>query len=199
MGVRNADFPCLNVAKASSVKTGDDIYAIGAPKSMSYTLTKGVISAKERKVGKHSYIQIDAPINEGNSGGPLLNDNGEVLGVNTLKMTDSEGIGLAIPIEEVILYLRSLNLEVNEEGNIAGNIDLPEGQENNPEENKDTSKGTHKVEQKEGNATLWSLLFVLSMIGNIVLFILFITERRKHIKCGQDMSERTDFEIEILE
>ena len=46
---------------------------------MAYTLTKGTISAKERIIREKSYIQIDAAINEGNSGGPLLNDSGEVL------------------------------------------------------------------------------------------------------------------------
>ena len=199
LGVREADFPCLSVADESSIKTGDDIYAIGAPKSMSYTLTKGVISAKSRTIGKNSYIQIDAPINEGNSGGPLLNDKGEVLGVNTLKMTDSEGIGLAIPIQEVIQYLQSLNLEVNEEGNVTGDLQLPEGQENQPEGNKKTPSGTKKDVEETDSSTLWIFLFILSMIGNAVFLILFITERTKNSKMQRDMSERTDFEIEILE
>ena len=94
--VQDAQFPYLDIADLSTMKTGDDIYAIGAPHGMAYTLTKGGISAKERMVGNQSYIQIDAPINQGNSGGPLLNDDGQVLGMNTLKMSDSEGIGLAI-------------------------------------------------------------------------------------------------------
>ena len=92
--VEDAVFPYLTIADTSTMKTGDDIYAIGAPKGMAYTLTKGGISAKERMIGNRAYIQIDAAINEGNSGGPLLNDAGQVLGMNTLKMSDTEGIGL---------------------------------------------------------------------------------------------------------
>ena len=96
------------------MKTGDDIYAIGAPKGMAYTLTKGGVSAKERMIGNKSYIQIDAAINEGNSGGPLLNDAGQVLGMNTLKMSDSEGIGLAIPVNRICEYLKSLGIELKD-------------------------------------------------------------------------------------
>ena len=61
--VKDAKFPYLEIADLSTMKTGDDIYAIGAPHGMAYTLTKGGVSAKERIVGKQSYIQIDAPIN----------------------------------------------------------------------------------------------------------------------------------------
>ena len=98
--IENAAFSYLMMANLSAVKIGDDIYTIGAPKGMAYTLTKGTISAKERIIREKSYIQIDAAINEGNSGGPLLNDSGEVLGMNTLKMTDSEGIGYRYRLTE---------------------------------------------------------------------------------------------------
>ena len=81
LGVDGIEFPYLSVADPSTIKTGDDIYAIGAPKSMAYTLTKGVISAQNREIGGNKYIQIDAAINQGNSGGPLLNDAGQVLGM----------------------------------------------------------------------------------------------------------------------
>ncbi len=101
------------------MKTGDDIYAIGAPKGMAYTLTKGSVSAKERMIGKDPCIQIDAPINQGNSGDPLLNDAGEVLGMNTMKMSDSEGIGLAIPISRICDYLSSIGIALSNSGTAA--------------------------------------------------------------------------------
>ena len=85
--VAGAEFPYLDIADLTAMKTGDDIYAVGAPKGMAYTLTKGGISAKERMIADQYYIQIDAAINEGNSGGPLLSDSGQVLGMNTLKMS----------------------------------------------------------------------------------------------------------------
>jgi serine protease Do len=92
-----ATFRCLHVADENGSKIGDEIYTVGAPSNLAYTLTKGIISAIERKIGANTYIQVDAPVNAGNSGGPLLNDKGEVLGVNTLKVSGSEGIGLSIP------------------------------------------------------------------------------------------------------
>ena len=64
----------------------------------SYTLTKGIVSSKDRAAGGQKYIQTDAAINSGNSGGPLLNDDGAVVGINSYKFSNSEGIGLAIPI-----------------------------------------------------------------------------------------------------
>ncbi len=88
-----ATFRCLHVADENGSKIGDEIYTVGAPSNLAYTLTKGIISAIERKIGANTYIQVDAPVNAGNSGGPLLNDKGEVLGVNTLKVSGSEGIG----------------------------------------------------------------------------------------------------------
>ena len=83
--IKNATFPFLNIADLTTMKTGDDIYAIGAPKGMAYTLTKGGVSAKERMIGNRSYIQIDAPINEGNSGGPYhrRNNNTGIIAMET--------------------------------------------------------------------------------------------------------------------
>lgn len=102
---------------------GDSIYTIGSPLGINYqgTVTSGIISGKERMVqttvGDNSngnwlmkVIQIDAPINHGNSGGPLLNINGEVIGICTLKFTDEEveGMGFAIPIEYAKIHIEEL-------------------------------------------------------------------------------------------
>lgn len=201
LGVEEKDFPYLKIADINETNTGDDIYAIGAPKSMAYTLTKGVISAKERQVGKYSYIQIDAAINEGNSGGPLLNDAGQVLGMNTLKMSDSEGIGLAIPISDVCTYLKELGLEIDSTGNIPSKIDPP--QEDEPTS---PSEGDEKVsnesEPEEENNTLTIIAFaiaLLSIAGNIVLAIMLVYQKRKNLILKYDPRERTDFDIDILE
>ena len=89
---------------------GEDVIAIGTPLSLDFrnTVTKGIVSALNRTVGisnsggyttyMQNLIQHDASINPGNSGGPLLRTNGEVVGINTLKASDAEGIGFAIPI-----------------------------------------------------------------------------------------------------
>ena len=203
--VQDANFPYLDIADPSTMKTGDDIYAIGAPKGMAYTLTKGGISAKERMVGNQSYIQIDAPINEGNSGGPLLNDAGQVLGMNTLKMSDSEGIGLAIPISRVCEYIQSLGIELNTNGNVVGSLEIPEEsapietQPDNNDENKEPSDNRDYKKRTPASTYAFAMIAVLSLTANIVLVVLLINEKKKKTVVPYDPSERTDFDIEILE
>ncbi len=94
----------LPFADAKAIREGDVAYAIGAPKGLAYTLSKGTVSSKGRNIDNYMYVQTDAPITYGNSGGPLLNDRGEVLGVNTF-MEESEKFGFALRIDEVSYYL----------------------------------------------------------------------------------------------
>ena len=189
-------------ADYKSLNTGDDVYAIGAPKSMAYTLTKGVISAKEREIGKYKYIQTDAAINEGNSGGPLLNDEGNVIGINTLKMSDSEGIGLAIPMTVVCDFLKSLNIELDENGNVSETIVQEitnEGKDNPSEKDKDNDKNKNNVVKTPLIVTILLIALCVSVAGNIVLIILLVFQRRKNLNLKYDPRERTDFDIDILE
>ena len=202
LGVKDAKFTPLTVADYKSLNTGDDVYAIGAPKSMAYTLTKGVISAKEREIGKYKYIQTDAAINEGNSGGPLLNDEGNVIGINTLKMSDSEGIGLAIPMTVVGDFLKSLNIELDENGNVSETIVQEitnEGKDNPSEKDKDNDKNKNNVVKTPLIVTILLIALCVSVAGNIVLIILLVFQRRKNLNLKYDPRERTDFDIDILE
>lgn len=200
LGVKDAKFTPLTIADYSALNTGDDVYAIGAPKSMAYTLTKGVISAKEREIGKYKYIQTDAAINEGNSGGPLLNDEGNVIGVNTLKMSDSEGIGLAIPMTVVSDFLKSLNIELDENGNVSETI-IQETKDE--EKDKPSDKDDNKEQEKTIKTPLVVTILVIalcgSVAGNIVLVILLVFQKRKNLNLKYDPRERTDFDIDILE
>jgi len=84
--------------KASYVQQGATVYTIGSPVGLSHTVTSGVISGY-RKIDGKRFVQVDAPINPGNSGGPLVNAQGQVLGVNTMIINNTEGIGFAIPFE----------------------------------------------------------------------------------------------------
>jgi serine protease Do len=84
---------------------GETVIAIGNPFGFSHTVTTGVISALDRSIRTddrvfHEFIQIDASINPGNSGGPLLNINGELIGINTAIYAKAQGIGFAIPISK---------------------------------------------------------------------------------------------------
>lgn len=200
LGVKDAKFTPLTFADYKSLNTGDDVYAIGAPKSMAYTLTKGVISAKEREIGKYKYVQTDAAINEGNSGGPLLNDEGNVIGVNTLKMLDSEGIGLAIPMTVVSDFLKSLNIELDENGNVSETIiqETKEDEKDKPSE-KDDDKEQEKTLKTPLVVTILVIALCCSVAGNIVLVILLVFQKRKNLNLKYDPRERTDFDIDILE
>ncbi len=102
----------LTLADSDNIKIGETVYAIGNPIGFEFrrTVTSGIISAKNRTIKieeeeNSSYmtdlIQTDATINPGNSGGPLIYPNGEVIGINTVKITTAEGIGFAIPINIV--------------------------------------------------------------------------------------------------
>ncbi len=203
LAVEGADFPYLPIADLSSVNTGDDIYAIGAPKSMAYTLTKGVISAKERIIGRSTYIQIDAAINEGNSGGPLLNDSGQVLGMNTLKLSDSEGIGLAIPADVILSCLIELEIELDSSGNVTV-IDAtkPAPPVNNDEPHNDEPQNDNTDGESEGlPAITYAALAAagVSLLGNAVLLILLIYQKKRNLTVKYDPRERTDFDIDIWE
>jgi S1-C subfamily serine protease len=99
----------LKLGDSSAVEVGDPVYAIGNPFDLERTLTTGVISALQREITApngftiNHVLQTDAPINPGNSGGPLLNINGEVIGINSQIETGSSGggsvgIGFSIPI-----------------------------------------------------------------------------------------------------
>ena len=109
------------IGDSSKIVAGDSVVAIGCPSGieLSGTATSGMVSKANRelsitdsygRVQKTMYvIQIDAPINPGNSGGPLINDRGEVIGINTLKLSSTyEGIGFALPINGVIDIVNQL-------------------------------------------------------------------------------------------
>ena len=99
----------LNLGDSDTIKLGQEVCAIGNPIGIEFqrTVTSGIISGLDRTIkvedeNGESYmedlIQTDASINSGNSGGPLINKNGEVIGINSIKITSAEGIGFAIPI-----------------------------------------------------------------------------------------------------
>lgn len=97
--------PSIEMGDSSDIMIGETVIAIGNPFGFSNTVTTGVISAVDRSVRTndrvfHSFLQTDASINPGNSGGPLLNINGELIGINTAIYAKAQGIGFAIPINK---------------------------------------------------------------------------------------------------
>lgn len=102
----------VTLGNSNKIRIGETVYAIGNPIGFEFrrTVTSGIISSKNRTIkleeeNNSSYmsdlIQTDATINPGNSGGPLISTNGEIIGINTVKISSAEGIGFAIPINVV--------------------------------------------------------------------------------------------------
>ena len=98
--IKAENLPFLKFGDSDTLEVGEWLLAIGNPLGLDRTVTAGILSAKSRNIHSGSYddfLQTDASINPGNSGGPLLNMNGEVIGVNTAIARQAQGIGFAIP------------------------------------------------------------------------------------------------------
>ncbi len=137
LAIIKINMKCINYAKlgdSDKLKVGDSVYAIGNPIGFEFqkTVTSGIISALNRtiifdeneqsvrkngnfnqnnsdnKIYMSNLIQTDATINPGNSGGPLINNNGEIIGINTVKITSAEGIGFAVPVNVVKPIIQKL-------------------------------------------------------------------------------------------
>jgi serine protease Do len=107
-------FPAVTFANSDEVRVGDWVIAIGNPFGLGSTVTAGIVSARSRDIRAGPYddfLQVDAPINRGNSGGPSFNLNGEVIGINTAIFSPSGGnvgIGFAIPANLAVPVIESL-------------------------------------------------------------------------------------------
>ena len=101
----DAKLPTVRWGNSDKLRVGDPVFAVGAPFGLSGSVTSGIVSARGRDIGAGPYddfIQVDAPINKGNSGGPLFDANGNVVGVNTAIFSPSGGnvgIGFSIPAD----------------------------------------------------------------------------------------------------
>ena len=118
-----------SIGKSEDIRVGDTVFTIGSPMGIDFrgTVTRGILSGKNRLVSVSisgsqadwimNVMQTDAAINPGNSGGPLCNINGEVIGINSLKIVKEtiEGIGFAIPIEDALSYAE----QIREKGSIS--------------------------------------------------------------------------------
>lgn len=137
--------PSIEMGDSSDIMIGETVIAIGNPFGFSNTVTTGVISALGRSIRTedrvyNNFIQTDASINPGNSGGPLLNINGELIGINTAIYAKAEGIGFAIPINiarkiifDLIAYGEVVHAWVgitvqNVDTHMAGYLNLPKDQ-----------------------------------------------------------------------
>lgn len=112
--VKAENLPILKIGNTRNLKIGEWVMAIGSPLSFEHSVTKGIISAKGRSLRGQQYIpyiQTDVPINRGNSGGPLINMQAEVIGINTLILSNTGGymgLSFSIPIDVAMSVVQQL-------------------------------------------------------------------------------------------
>lgn len=134
LAIIKINMKCINYAKlgdSDNITVGESVYAIGNPIGFEFqkTVTSGIVSAVNRtlifneknqtntdenfenETYMSNLIQTDATINPGNSGGPLINSDGEIIGINTVKITSAEGIGFAVPINSIKPIISKLESE----------------------------------------------------------------------------------------
>lgn len=100
-----ADEFSLKIGDISVLKTRDEVFVLGYPYGLPYTETQGIVSSPNQLMEGKYYVQTDAPVNPGNSGGPLVNIKGEVIGITTCKFNDADNMGFAVPATELVKFL----------------------------------------------------------------------------------------------
>ncbi len=105
--------PAVVFAPSAGLKPGVRVAAVGAPQGLPNSVTAGVVSATAREIKGQKYLQIDAALNKGNSGGPVVESNGEVVGIATATIQEASNVGFALPSEAVLEFLKAQNVTVS--------------------------------------------------------------------------------------
>jgi S1-C subfamily serine protease len=90
--------PAPTVGDATLLRPGDEVYAIGNPRRLGFTVSRGIVSFVGRPMDGARYVQTDLPINDGNSGGPVVNARGELVGMMSFILRRAQGISFALPV-----------------------------------------------------------------------------------------------------
>ncbi|KHO48619.1 trypsin-like peptidase domain-containing protein [Candidatus Pacearchaeota archaeon] len=104
----------LELEKSENVGVGEKVLAIGTPEGLSFSATDGIVSAVNRTGfgTAGSYVQTNAQLNPGNSGGPLINKDGKVIGMNNFKLVNSEGIGFALEADKIKIGVNTISKQL---------------------------------------------------------------------------------------
>jgi S1-C subfamily serine protease len=105
-----AGLPAVVFAHPDAIQTGARVAAVGAPLGLTNSVTEGVVSALDREVNGQKYMQIDAALNSGSSGGPVVDDHGDVVGIATATVEKATNIGLALPSGIALDFLKAQHL-----------------------------------------------------------------------------------------
>jgi len=191
-----SNLPVARFGNSDKLSVGDTVIAIGNPLGQEHTVTQGIVSSAMRELNGMLYIQTDAALNPGNSGGPLVNSKGEVIGINTMIPKGYQGIGFAIPIKETFEMLKQMNISVNtvfDNNDIALYMKQP------------GAKPLSKIStgsSKKSKSNLVSVIIVvfgtLLLAVGIIIFILSRIHRRKERKLENIVLEENKFNEEDL-
>ncbi len=109
----SGSFDSIEFGDSDDVRVGEKAIAIGNPLGLSFSVSEGIVSALDREGpnGENVYIQIDVPLNPGNSGGPLVNKKGEVIGINNFKVGNSEGLGFALEADTAVKVINEISMK----------------------------------------------------------------------------------------
>jgi serine protease Do len=99
------ELPSLTLATHTKLQNMERVAVLGFPYGMPFTITDGIVSSTKQLIEGRYYIQTDAAVNPGNSGGPLVNMHGEVVGITSAKFTDADNVGFAIPVQDLLYDL----------------------------------------------------------------------------------------------
>jgi serine protease Do len=112
--MRDVTWPPVRIGDPASLREGDEVIALGHPLGLSFTATKGIVSARAREHRGNIYIQTDAAINPGSSGGPLLDRNGDAIGLTTFAASHGHALNFAIPIDRAMAAVRDVLADARE-------------------------------------------------------------------------------------
>jgi len=112
--IENKSYPPLIFGNSNEVQIGQKVIAIGNPLGLEFSVTQGIVSATNKKIySRGGYIQTDTPLNPGNSGGPLINMEGKIIGINNYKISVGESLGFALESNQIKETINKIFLEKN--------------------------------------------------------------------------------------
>lgn len=110
--VEKIDAQPLFLADPTSLTEGQTVFALGHPLGLNFTVSKGIISSCHRIRNGISYVQTDVSLNPGNSGGPIVNERGEAIGIADKCLADSQGLSFAVALRHILAFAAQLRVKV---------------------------------------------------------------------------------------
>jgi len=105
--------PPLTFADPATITEGQTVYALGHPLGLDFTLSRGIISNRQRVRNSISLLQTDVSLNPGNSGGPLVNEQGEVIGVASQTVEGGQGLGFGIALQHIFAFAAQMRIPIS--------------------------------------------------------------------------------------